>query len=168
MPARGVVLKYTSGDGVWCPYSQQQRSFSLEVLCANVLPSNSYTLSSVREENTCDYRLQFPSITGCPLQCLTNGGNTICNNNGVCGYNADAQRSQCFCYSGYGGNQCDSVVHSEDGIGAEGILLIIVCIILTGVIGLIVFMYLRLRRLQVDPAAYGELQGRFNELGQLA
>jgi hypothetical protein len=36
------------------------------------------------------------------------------------------------------------------------------------VIGLVVFMFLKLRKLQVDPAAYDQLQGRFNELGMLS
>ena len=36
------------------------------------------------------------------------------------------------------------------------------------VIGLVGFMFLKLRKLQVDPSAYEQMQGRFNELGMLA
>lgn len=31
-----------------------------------------------------------------------------------------------------------------------------------------VFMYLKLRRLQINPDSYKDLNGKFNELGQIA
>lgn len=49
---------------------------------------------------------------------------------------------------------------SSGALSTEGILLIIVCLALAAVVGLVVFMFLRLRKLQVDPAAYENLQGR--------
>ena len=45
-------------------------------------------------------------------------------------------------------------------MSVESVLLIIVCLILAGVLSVVGFMFLKLRRLQVDPAAYDELQGR--------
>ena len=50
--------------------------------------------------------------------------------------------------------------NKASGLGAEGILLIIVCIFLTAVVGLVGYMFVRLRKLQVDPSAYESLQGR--------
>ena len=57
-------------------------------------------------------------------------------------------------------SQLVSAAIKASGLGVESILLIIVCIVLAGVLGLIGFMFLKLRRLQVDPAAYDDLQGR--------
>lgn len=42
----------------------------------------------------------------------------------------------------------------------EGVLLIIVCLALAAVVGAVGFMFIRLRKLQVDPSAYENLQGR--------
>lgn len=44
------------------------------------------------------------------------------------------------------------------------VLLIIATIALVLVLGGIGYAVLRLRKLQVDPSAYGGLEGRFNEL----
>ena len=50
----------------------------------------------------------------------------------------------------------------------EGIFLIIACIGLVAVLGGIVFIIARLRKLRIDPTAYQGLTSRFNELGQLS
>jgi hypothetical protein len=98
------------------------------------------------------------SIAGCPLQCRT--GSTLCNGNGACGYNTDAKRSQCFCYTGFTGSSCASGAPKPPGLSAEAIILIVVLIALAAVVGLVVFMFLKLRKLTVDPGAYDQLQGR--------
>ena len=54
------------------------------------------------------------------------------------------------------------------GMSTAGVLLILVGIALVAVLGLGGYMFLKLRRLTVDPAAYGELDGKFNSLGQLS
>ena len=166
-------MTYPFGDNTWCPadastgFVKRNRTLSLELTCDATIDPTTATYAAgvmVREENVCDYRVYIPSLAGCPLECRT-GGN-LCNGAGVCGYNADASRSQCFCFSGYGGNRCDTATKTS-GLGVESVLLIIVCLMLAGVVGLVGFMFLRLRKLQVDPAAYENLQGRFNELGML-
>lgn len=166
-PARGVVLTYAGGDGLWCPYGTQ-RSFILQVTCALIPPGpGSYSQGvSVQEVNNCAYQVTLPSIAGCPTQCLT--GSNLCSGNGVCGYNTDAGKSQCYCYNGFEGPQCGSATPKPPAVSTEGVLLIIVCIALAGVILLTAYMVIRLRRLTVSADAYGELQGKFNELGQMA
>lgn len=167
-PARGVVLTYPGGDGTWCP-GGQPRTMSLELMCALTQPSvAAYSTASVREENTCSYRVQLPSIAGCPLQCRAPGDTALCSGNGVCGYNTDAGASQCYCYAGWSGGLCASAIPSTSSLGVEGIFLIIVCVVLAGVLGLVAFMVVKLRKLAVNPAAYAELQGKYNELGQMA
>ena len=51
-------------------------------------------------------------------------------------------------------------------MSTEGVLLILVGIALVAVLGLVGYMFLKLRRLTVDPAAYEDLSGKFNSLGQ--
>lgn len=104
-------------------------------------------------------RLQIPSIVGCPSECRT-GPTTLCNGHGVCGFNTDAKKSQCYCYTGFTGQSCDSAVKSSSALSAESIILIVVLIALAVVVGLVVFMFLKLRKLTVDPGAYDQLQGR--------
>lgn len=103
-----MVLTYNGGESVWCPVVngvQQNRTLSLELTCdPNADPTIYTTGVTVREENVCDYRVQLPSLAGCPLECQT-GGN-LCNGHGVCGFNTDAGRSQCFCYSGWADAKC--------------------------------------------------------------
>jgi hypothetical protein len=53
-------------------------------------------------------------------------------------------------------------------MSTESILLIIVCIVLAGVLGVVAFMVIKLRRLNVNPGAYNELQGKYNELGMMS
>lgn len=164
-PARGVVISYLGGESLWCP-NNRNRTFSVELLCGPVAPATQYPQASVIELNSCDYRMQLKSIAGCPTECLATG--SICSNNGVCGWDTDTLRSKCFCYTGFEGAQCGTASAAPGGMSAEGIILIVVCVVLAGVIGLVSFMFIKLRKLQVDPAAYGQLEGRFNELGMLA
>jgi hypothetical protein len=158
-PARGVVLSYSGidGDSVWCP--GRNRTFSIELQCSTALGNKaSFQSASVVETNTCDYRVQLQSLAGCPLECIT--GNTFCNGNGICGWNTDAQRNQCFCNAGASGSQCSAHPSASKALSPEGIILIIVCLMLAGVLGLVGFMFHKLRKLQVDPSAYGDLQGK--------
>lgn len=165
-PARGVVLSYPGGDYSWCP-GDKNRTFSIELLCAPTQGTPAtFSTSSVLEANVCDYRVQLKSLAGCPTACIT--GSSLCNGNGICGYNTDAKRSQCFCNAGASGAQCAAHPTASKQLGAEGIILIIVCLMLAGVLGLVGYMFMRLRKLSVDPSAYGELQGKYNGASLLA
>lgn len=164
-PARGVSITMVGGSGQWC-YPGQTRTFTVSVQCAPIVLATVGT-ATVFERNKCDYQMELKSIAGCPTQCINNG--LLCANNGVCGYDTDAKRSKCFCYSGFTGGDCSAPAGSAAaGLSGEAIILIVVCVVLSMVIGLVVFMFLKLRKLQVDPAAYDQLQGRFNELGMLS
>ena len=158
-PARGVVLTYLGGEQQWCPGTP--RALSLEIVCAALLPSvAAYSSASVREENTCSYRVQLPSIAGCPLECRAVTDSVLCSGHGVCGYNVDAVASQCYCHAGWSGSLCSAAAASSGGLGLEGIMLIVVCLILVGVLGIVGFMIIKLRKINVNPAAYAELQGK--------
>ena len=133
---------------------------TLSVTCDPTVTGSAYRQGSgisVVETSACAYSLQLPSRAGCPLQCLT--GKNLCSGHGVCGYNNDTQVSQCYCYNGWEGNAC-SVPISSGGMSTEGVLLIIVCLALAGVLGFLAYMVLKLRRLNVNPQAYGQLEGK--------
>jgi hypothetical protein len=166
-PARGVSMTLLGGSKQFCG-GGRSRTFTLSLQCAGSTPIGFlYPDATVFERNTCDYQIELKSIAGCPTQCINNG--LLCANNGVCGYDTDAKRSKCFCFSGFTGGDCSASTSSASAaLSGEAIILIVVCIVLSMVIGLVVFMFLKLRKLQVDPAAYDQLQGRFNELGMLS
>ena len=167
-PSRGVVLTYNGGESTFCP-ANAPRSFNLEIVCAPFVakaPSD-YLDVTCREANTCAYTVQLPNIAGCPTQCRAPSDGVVCTGHGVCGYNADAGRSQCYCFDGYAGALCAAAAPAPR-MALETILLIVVCVILAAVLGTVAFMVVKLRRLNVNPARYGELQGKYNELGQMA
>ena len=162
-----MTLTYTGGEATWCPYGTS-RSLSLELVCAPVVGTPaSYSLATCREKNTCSYTVQLPSIAGCPTQCRAPGDVNVCSSQGVCGYNADAGKSQCYCFDGFTGALCGAKA-AAPGMSVETILLIVVCSVLALVLAAVAYMGLKLRRLNVNPAAYGNLQGRYNELGQMS
>jgi hypothetical protein len=165
-PAKGVVLSYVGGDNTWCPSAggSQSRSFSIEVLCSGTLGTTAaFNDLSVVEVSPCNYRMQVLSLAGCPLPCVT--GSSQCSGRGMCGYDTDSKRTHCFCNSGAAGATCGDNPNAVKTMSAEGVILIIVCIALAGVLGGVAYMFVRLRKLQVDPSAYGQLEGKYNELG---
>lgn len=85
----------------------------------------------------------------------------------MCGYDRDANTARCFCNTGFEGDDCLTVSMPDNGISVEMVFLVIMVILLVISVAMVAFMLLRLRRLTVDPAAYGELAGRFNELGMV-
>ena len=174
-PARGVSLTMLNGESTFCPrsrappYGNTNRTFTVSLLCAPMPTSTIYTSATVFELNVCDYRMEIKSVAGCPTECTGGpGSQSVCGGNGVCGFDTDANRAKCYCYAGFAGAGCGPAGSAAAGLSAEGVILIIVCVVLAMVIGLVGFMFLKLRKLQVDPSAYEQMQGRFNELGMLA
>lgn len=173
-PARGVSLTMLNGESTWCPVNRQtgavrNRTFTVSLLCAPMPTNTFYTSATVFELNQCDYRMEIKSVAGCPTECTGGpGSQSVCGGNGVCGFDTDANRAKCYCYAGFAGSGCAPAGAAAAGLSAEGVILIIVCVVLAMVIGLVGFMFLKLRKLQVDPSAYEQMQGRFNELGMLA
>ena len=94
-------------------------------------------------------------------------GNTLCNGQGVCGYDNDAQKARCFCNTGFEGDDCLTVTQPSSGMSIETVFLIIMVILITVAMFAAGYMVYRLRRLTIDPAAYAELSHRFNELGMV-
>lgn len=161
------MLKYLGGNSQFCPYSRgayANRTLTVDIQCG---VATDFSSAYVYETNACDYRIQIRSPAGCPAACQT--GATVCSGNGICAYDTDAKKSSCFCNTGAAGPQCGGGGPAPSkALSSEAVILIIVCIMLAGVLGAVAFMFVKLRKLQVDPAAYGQLEGKFNELGMLA
>ena len=52
-------------------------------------------------------------------------------------------------------------------MSTEGAFLVIALVLLLLVIVLTGWMYLKVRKLRVNPNAYGQLKGQYNQLGQM-
>mmetsp|Transcript_25982 Transcript_25982/g.72932 ORF Transcript_25982/g.72932 Transcript_25982/m.72932 type:complete len:294 (-) Transcript_25982:155-1036(-) len=165
-PSRGVTLTYGFGDDAGC--GGDYRKLKLAFICADDTANSFDVEEFVEETAVCQYEIFLQSAYGCPKECPIVNGH-ICNNHGVCGYNQDRNAAQCFCNQGWKGADCTAQGSADGGgITGTGVVLIIVCILLAGVIAAVVFMFLKLRRLKVDPNSFSELKGLYNELGQIA
>jgi len=167
-PAAGVVLKYLNGDV--CGSTQRGRSFDLHFVCRDDrersmnLPDEEFII----EPNQCEYSMEIKTGYGCPKEC-ERVDNLVCGGQGVCGYDSVLESARCYCDSGYAGSGCQTKSSSSGGgVPGETIALAFVCLLLTAVIGLLAYMWNKLRRLQLDPDAYSQLGNKFNELGQVA
>lgn len=98
-------------------------------------------------------------------ECVSDGN--ICSGNGGCGFDQKKGSTHCFCEEDREGDFCNSK-KSSSSVNVAGVFLIIVSICLVAILGAMGYMVVKLRRLRVDPDAYESLEGRFNELGQLA
>lgn len=165
-PARGVVLKTDGGQTCNVNGAEVPRELRLVFQCSHDT-SNKFDQEQVTETNTCHYYIQLNTIHGCPTQCLDSKATTICSGNGICGYDTDAGRSRCFCNSGYAGSTCSSRTTKSHRKTTEGVILAFVLLLLVAVVGMVAYMFLKLRRLNVDPSAYENLQGRFNQLSMM-
>ena len=152
------------------------RSFSLHFECAPD-PDNTFDGQEepVWESNSCHYDVFIQSIYGCPTECTDidvasgRAPTSICSGHGICAYDTIASGARCLCNDGHDGSRCEKKVKpASNGMSAEGVVLVIMMLILVGVVGLVVYMGIRLRNLHVDPNAMEGLDKRFNELGQMA
>ncbi|KAA0151907.1 hypothetical protein FNF27_03219 [Cafeteria roenbergensis] len=168
-PSRGVTISYVGGSSDGCydkNWNPVKRAINLKLRCsADADTHNIGDDELVVERESCTYDLYLESLYGCPTQCIK--GNTLCNGQGVCGYDNDAQKARCFCNTGFEGDDCLTVTQPSSGMSIETVFLIIMVILLTVAMFAAGYMVYRLRRLTIDPAAYAELSHRFNELGMV-
>lgn len=176
-PSAGVVLTYLNGDT--CVQTGTKRSFELHFICRDDASrsKNIPTEEFVEEETLCVYRMNIFTGYGCPTECVRGGDDdVICGGKGVCGYDSVTEKARCFCDEGYTGDGCveegssSSSSSSSSGGSSGGLVaaLVIMCLLLVGVVALVVYMGMKLRKLQLDPDAYSQLGNRFNELGQVS
>jgi hypothetical protein len=167
-PAAGVTLTYKGGNACGAP-SFNDRTLKLTLLCRDDEARNAHvpTQERVREpyDSPCTYEFFIKTGYGCPTECPVRN-DRVCGGDGVCAYDTVAKTSKCFCNEGRDGADC-SKESAGPGISADAAALVLVCVLLLAVLGLLGFMYNKLRRVQLDPDAYSQLSHRFNELGQI-
>ncbi len=150
-PALGVTIAYQGGD--MCPANiGKARSLKLWVECyddAFNIPDS----ETVMESNACQYDIYFKSAFGCPTECPVNNYK-LCGGNGVCDYDGTNAAPRCFCYDGFSGAGCDPTPAPAPTSNAAAGVLIAVCLFLALTVGLLGFLWFRIRSLRLDPDAY--------------
>ena len=174
-PSLGISIAYQGGDK--CPASiGRSRSLKLWVECYDDA-FNIPDTEAVMESNACQYDIYFKSAFGCPTECPVTNYQLWCvcahvrarararptpgltrasrsGGHGVCDFDATNAAPRCFCYSGYSGAGCDPTVAPTPASNAAAGVLIAVCIFLALTMGLLGFLWFRIRSLRLDPDAY--------------
>mmetsp|Transcript_25494 Transcript_25494/g.60136 ORF Transcript_25494/g.60136 Transcript_25494/m.60136 type:complete len:313 (-) Transcript_25494:72-1010(-) len=171
-PHKGVTLTYAFGQPCGDYNSElQYRELVLAFQCVDdtMASFEDDEPEFIEETETCHYEIFLPTAYGCPKECPITDGH-VCGGHGVCGYDFVGSTAMCMCNEGYTGTTCTDVVSLDSGGGIDGtgVVLIIMVVILGLIIGAVVFMWYKLRRLNVDPNSFTELKGLYNELGQIA
>jgi hypothetical protein len=170
-PSFGYVMQYLGGDQC---YSQTgsligQRTLRLWFVCdkdfTNV-PDDEVVLEA---PSTCVYDIYIKTIAGCPTGCPTpmvydpatkELTATLCGNHGICSYDGALKNSRCFCNDGWTGSDCTQLPSTPPtGLSTLGGVLIGIGILLALLIAGLVYLWLRIRALRLDPTAYSSLRG---------
>lgn len=161
-PSRGVSLQYSGGDV--CPGGAGlPRTLRVWLLCYNDAV-NIPDQETVLESSSCFYDIFVNSAFGCPAECPapqdpTTGARNLCSNHGVCDFDRALGTSRCFCNGGYEGKDCGTVsVAAPKGLSALGGVLIGVGVFLALTLMFLVFLWMRIRSLRLDPSAYSALR----------
>lgn len=160
---RGVTLKYTNGDKCGWPVNDQNRSLAIHFLCYDD-GANIPDQEPVENTDYCSYEVFVRSTFGCPTACF--GSNfKLCSSHGVCGYDPDESRARCFCNEGYEGTYCSSATPPpQTGMTGESVVLILVSLLLIVVLGVLGYLWMKIKTLRLDPAAYNTLGGGDEDL----
>ena len=155
---QGLVGKPSTMQGKPCV---RERQLTINLYCeddAFNLPDN----EPVVESPMCNYEINLPHITGCPIEC-PRVNNLLCGGHGVCDYDEDKKASRCFCNEGFYGADC-SIEGSGNTTGY--IVLVVVISLLTLIIGMMGYVINKMRKLRLDPNAYTAVSEGM-EMGQV-
>ena len=112
--------------------------------------SNTFDLEEQIEEfEICSYGIELFTIHGCPLECPY-VDQSLCNGEGICDWDFSNNRSKCFCYEGYYGDDCVDTkdpnkitIYSDNDEQYVGGLIIVV-ILLIVMLAILTYLWLRL------------------------
>jgi len=153
--AVGVQLTY--GAGVPCRDAPgKDRKFTIEFSCVHELTALP-PVSTVHEDQFCEYKVTIESIWGCPTECHSADHSGVCGGHGICAVDTGTKRSRCFCNSGKGGSDCTQDVDRETASSGKvtAILVTFVILLLMALFGLAVVLYVRIKKLNSDDNPYG-------------
>lgn len=158
-PSRGVYIQYMGGDN--CVGFPAPRTLRVYLQC-DPDTVNIPDTELVEESSTCYYEIYVKSAWGCPTECpivkYDDGSSALCSNHGICEFDYRAGNSHCFCNDGYGGADCGTRVTTPTGLSATSTGLIVVCVFLTVALAGLLYVWMRIRGLRLDPAAYSALR----------
>lgn len=159
-PSQGVYIEYDGGDQ--CD-NGKSRSLRITIECDPSF-SNQPEAEVIFETEMCSYEIQLRSANGCPLECALakghDGRTKLCSDNGICGYDAIKNAPRCFCNPGYTGESCSERVDIPGGgLTRTGSILLVVGLFLIFTLCTLVYLWLRIRSLRLDPTAYTALRG---------
>ncbi|KAK8809779.1 hypothetical protein WA158_000722 [Blastocystis sp. Blastoise] len=166
--AAGVVLTYQNGD--FCCINSLCTITAPSSLVINwICTDSSFKMPSQAiisdNANTCASTLTIESTYACPTQCPV-ANDHLCNNHGSCGYDLSNANAHCYCNSGWYGESCNMIIEVDlMDINTWAILITILLSLI--VIITVISVYLKLRKINVDPDAFENLETKFNELGQM-
>ncbi len=160
-PSRGMMI--THSDGEPCGDKGTNRKFTVFLECADV---NGFSISGqrvVEEQGSCQYSITIPSRYACPLECPVSRSAGLCSGKGLCAFDRDSNKSQCFCDTGYEGADCAKVIvpYVKPGLSAGQVTLII-CIVILGVLliaGLGLLCYLGKLRPSKESVPFADVAG---------
>jgi hypothetical protein len=159
-PSRGVYIQYTGGDAC-VGFNPPARTLRVYLQC-DPDTVNIPDQELVEETSTCYYEIYVKSAWGCPTECpivkYDDGSSALCSNHGLCEFDYRAGNSHCFCNDGYGGADCGTRVAAQTGLSATSTGLIVVCVFLTVALAGLLYVWMRIRGLRLDPAAYSALR----------
>jgi hypothetical protein len=158
-PSRGLYIQYTGGDS--CGGSAS-RSLKVWLLCdpdAVGIPDTEL----VEETQMCAYEIFVRSAYGCPAECPivqdpVRNIPVLCGTHGLCDFDAAIGTSRCFCNGGFEGKDCTTPTVPPPALSAVGAVLIAVGIFLAMTLGFLVYLWMRIRSLRLDPTAYSALR----------
>lgn len=153
-------MTYSGGDD--CGPGIGKRSFTIAIQCADDAGNLPDTTEVVEETSTCQYEMIFRSAYGCPVQCPVVGAagqSRLCNGQGVCDFDAQAQQPKCFCNEGWHGPGCETqeVPEKKPLVSPVGVVLIVVCIVLVFAGVLLWMLWSKVSSLRLDMSAYKSL-----------
>jgi len=177
-PTKGVKLKYKGGTHCGPP-NNKDRSITITFPCYNrdTAADSSFFLDSRVREKDCDYFINFhPTPSACPLGCTKSSGDTVCGNNGFCGYDSDRDRFACFCDNGWYGESCEmrgaptTETASASAPGCDGVCvaLIFVFLLLLGLIATAIVILFRVRKMNELNIRFAALAEDLNPDGEEA
>jgi len=152
-----VGVKLTYGSGIPCRDAPgKARKFTIELSCVHEL-SALPPVSTVHEDQFCEYRVTIESIWGCPTECHSSDHSGVCGGHGICAVDTGKGRSRCFCNLGKGGPDCALDVTPDTGSSGKvtAILVTIVILLLMALFALAGVLYVRIKKLNSDDNPYG-------------
>lgn len=159
--AVGVQLKYTQGSACRdAAEEEKERSFIIELACVHEATALPF-ISTVYENDLCEYKVTMESIYGCPMECHTPSHDKVCAGHGICAMDTGTHQARCFCNAGFDGETCEglttAVPKPQSSTHILSVLTGFVVVLLIGLLALAAVLYIKIKALNSGDYAYGQM-----------